>query len=762
MTIERRDVSSRISAGNFGRPGTPLGHSRPRKGPDYGRLLNSLGVVAQEFAREEQADQEAAAGAAIREVLIETKNSSREERAAAINKVREQFSDQGTFVSLFAKENPAVKTIDKINGRAQALTTRGTINQIMQDTAGEPLEVRQEKLLAAVQESAAFTQGISDESHQNYMKNITEFALQADDNLVSQESIRIKTENQNKVYNNYILEAEEMFNFYSGVDAETMSNDPEAFQAGQASLDTDEAQSDMKEIIEKTGRELYQDTLAVGGTKEEASQRLANYVHHMAKKYNRPEIITNAMGIPLSNGLKLKDVHGAALDKAEESVTQSLVRKQASFRQQAEMQRNKEFQAQYHTTRANNEVMIQRAKDNPENTELTQEALTSVRQQREELIATQSNYEDNPDHFSRMLGILNHNVADLEDSLGDPMVEETAMDMITKGTMNSEWYITNANKLDNVYKKRVQAYLGEERSAATANAAQQAKNVKLLASHDIQEPMSVAIDNYNARINNSITKLQLETLQASGKLGRIITAKDIDEAGWQAVRALDAAQFPNSGTAQAPHDERKAAYQKAADAKWQEATKILDEAQGVTDPNLEELPVEIIPEGAENITPQSQAALNKVFSTSDQDTITFDEAQSIQQLPSETFGTPQREAKARTAATVAIIRNSQDMTVEAAVRQVLVDAEKAGDKFDPSNDKHLEWLQSVLEKGFNETPYKPKLAKGVSRAHDPTRGMTLGEFLGGNFDPRNVEHLISPEQLGDMDKLREMLGASEQ
>jgi len=107
MTIERRQISNSINAGNFGRPGTPLGLASQPKGPDLGRLMKSLGVAADSFAGEAQEDNKAAAGAAIREVLINTKGKSREERATAINGVREQFDDQGFFLNAWTDENPA-------------------------------------------------------------------------------------------------------------------------------------------------------------------------------------------------------------------------------------------------------------------------------------------------------------------------------------------------------------------------------------------------------------------------------------------------------------------------------------------------------------------------------------------------------------------------------------------------------------------------------------------------------------------------------
>ena len=411
MTIERRQIQNTIQSGNFGRPGVPLGHRRAKKGPDFGRLMKTLGVVADDVAAGLQEDNEAAAGAAVREVLIDTKGKSREVRAEALSKVRADFEDQGLFLNAYTNNNPAVRTIDKINGRAQAQTTKSTLNNIMQSTAGESLEVRQEKILAALHESRAFTEGLSDETKQSYLESITGHALAVDDKLVAQEAIRIREQNKSKVYNNYVIEGEEIFNFYAGQDSEAMNNDPIAFQAGQKAMDDDEAQSDMAEIITKTGKELYSDTIAVGGSKQEASEQLANYATYMAKKYNRPELIEHAMDIQVSDGLKLKDVHGAALDAAQEQVAQARVRKQASFKQQAEIQRGKEFKVQYDTTYADNATMIQRAKQDAEDTELTQEALTSLRKQREDLINTKANYEDNPDHFGRMIKLLNHNVA---------------------------------------------------------------------------------------------------------------------------------------------------------------------------------------------------------------------------------------------------------------------------------------------------------------------------------------------------------------
>lgn len=761
MPIERRQISNSINAGNFGRPGTPLGLARQGKGPDFGRMMKSLGVVADKFAGEEQADNEAAAGTAIREVLINTKGQSKEDRATAINGVRDKFDDQGFFLNAWTNENPAVKTIDKINGRAQALTTRGTINQLMQDSVGESLETRQELLLAAVQDAGKFTQGISDESYDTYLKDITNYALTTDDQLISQESIRVKTENQNKVYNNYVLEGEEVFNFYAGQDADAMNTDPAAFQAGQASLDGEEAQSDMKEIITKTGAEMYQDQLSMGSSKQEASQKVANYVHHLAKKYNRPEIITNGMDIKLSDGLTLKDVHGAKMDEAETAIGQAKVRKQASFKQQAEIQRKKEFKIQYDTTYIDNLTMIQRAKGSPDDNSLTQEALVSVRTQTEDLIATKANYKGNPDHFAKMLNMLNHNVADLETSLGDPMVEQQAIEMVAKGTMDGEWYLMNSNKIDDVTKSKVQAYLGNERKSATDNAAAQIKRIKLLEASAIEAPMDHAIDDYKAFTENSLTRLEIETLQDRGVVGDIITSKEIRDAGWQAVLNLDAAHYDKTKEAQAPPAERAKAYNEGAGAKLKEANEIKDKLRKREEPE-EQAPTAPKEVEGSKLSPEAQSGFTKAVTGTDLGTITFDEAQALGDLPSEAFHTPKQELQARQTATTAIINNSPDMTIEAAVRLMIVDMDKAGEKFDPSNATHLSVLQSILEGGFARTVFRPNVAKGVSLAHTEHAGKTLGEFLSEEFDPRTAEHLIHPDQLGDINKLRAMLGATEQ
>jgi len=308
----------------------------------------------------------------------------------------------------------------------------------------------------------------------------------------------------------------------------------------------------------------------------------------------------------------------------------------------------------------------------------------------------------------------------------------------------------NQNKIDDITKSRVSSYLGNERKATTDNQAAAIRNSKLLQANSIASPMKSKIEAYNARTANAVTRDAIAILQNSNQLGRVITGKDIDEAGWQAVRELDAIHYGETKEAQAPHADRVKAYSDAADAKFQEAMKVMD----TLEPKAR-------PEGA-TATKDIDTAFNKAVSETEQGQLTFDEAQLLSDLPSKEFQTPQQERRVKVAATVATIQNSPDITIEAAVRQVIVDMAKTGDKFDPNKPAHLTELQSLLERAFAKTDFKPNVAKGVSLSHTPDAGKKLGQFLREEFDPRTVEHLIHPDQLGDIEKLREMLGTAEQ
>ena len=198
--------------------------------------------------------------------------------------------------------------------------------------------------------------------------------------------------------------------------------------------------------------------------------------------------------------------------------------------------------------------------------------------------------------------------------------------------------------------------------------------------------------------------------------------------------------------------------------KWQEAQPTVEQLEG---DNAKTAPKET--EGSAKVErePEVDAAITKATSESDMDTITFDEAQALQILPEDQFDNPQQARRAKTVATTAIIKNTPDMTVEAAIRQVIVDINKSDEKFDPTNSSHMSGLRSILATGFDEREWKRNLLKGTSIDHLGRNKETLGQFiqsidLSDTKRMQTLHNLIAPEQLGDLNKIRDMLGSTEQ
>ena len=144
MAIQRQSTKSGLSAGNFGKAGTPLASIHQPTGPNLDRLARSLGVGIESAVGKQQAEDTDAAKAAVQEALLKTKNSSPEERAQVLGNVRAQFEDQSLFMKLFTDENPAVQAMDKITGLAKANETKQALLAASEQNKHLSLEEQQE------------------------------------------------------------------------------------------------------------------------------------------------------------------------------------------------------------------------------------------------------------------------------------------------------------------------------------------------------------------------------------------------------------------------------------------------------------------------------------------------------------------------------------------------------------------------------------------------------------------------------------------
>jgi hypothetical protein len=474
MPLERQKLTQGIQSGNFGQAGVPLA-SKPQSGPDYGRLLSSLGVIAGKAAEEKQAVNVDAAAAAIREATLDTKTKKkgmtkadhREWQAHTINSVRNQFEDQGAFLDIFAGENKAIQTIDKFNGRAKALESRSAMRRIMESTKGQPLEEREAQLMAVMQSGMDFTDSISTKSKESYLEAITEQGLANADELLSDQNAQVLFESKQSITNTSELELYELAETMGGFALEDSNRDPAAFASSQSNLDQIENVEALRKAVSAKGQETYE-SLSQLGSRQEASQGAADSLIRMAIKMNRPEILDSAEDIKLPNGNTLQQQHGIQLEKAKGDLQDSWLRKQAAFRDQAASNQVTANNQHYTGTLAPLQAAVSNAQLNLDDSAALTEAFTAINTTTEDFDRDRKAgvYKGNEAHATRMSKMLTTQRLTLESSFGDQTAESIILGKLANRTLTQDEYNQYAHRLGPATKKQAYIFIQPEIAAA--------------------------------------------------------------------------------------------------------------------------------------------------------------------------------------------------------------------------------------------------------------------------------------------------------
>ena len=337
MAIGRQSTKAGIASGNFGRAGTQLA-STGSNGPDVGRLLKTLGIAAQETVQTRQRENVDAASAAIRETIIRTKRRpegmTKEDhmvyQQSELEKVRTEFSDQGLFVEAFTNENPAVKAMDSIAGRARALQAKNTMRQVMSNTAGQPLDVQQNSVFEALRQENDLTRGLSEGAHASFLEGIQNEAINIDDAILSRHAERIKQMNLAEVKDTNYKELDDRMAQIANVYSPEMNSDIDFFSSGRENLKNNF--DDAKDAVSKHAMDVYEKSVILSGDREAAGAQAVDLVVQAADRYNMPELLDTLETMSGGNKKPLASFHRAQIDKARAQIEAGVVRKEQSLR----------------------------------------------------------------------------------------------------------------------------------------------------------------------------------------------------------------------------------------------------------------------------------------------------------------------------------------------------------------------------------------------------------------------------------------------
>ena len=668
MPIERQQLQHSIGAGNFGQAGVPLA-STGKKGPDYGRLLDSLGVTAGKVAEENQKVNVDAAKAAIREATINsksrpkgmTKEAHRDFQRNTINSVREQFEDQGAFLDIFAGENKAVQTIDDFNGRAKALEVRNTMKQLMVN-----------KLLLAMQEGSSFTNSISERSKQSYLDAITAAGLQNADQLLAEDNERTKQLGMASIYDTTYKEVDELLAPMAGSFPAEMREDIEFFDASQANMQ--ENLPAMQDALLKkvqglrTGMKDFTNDSVVAGSKA------AELVIATARRNMMPELLDVADADADGSGTPLSKFHKEEFDKAR----QEILRERATIQQNLTNKKAMEVQraniAQHAEQAAKVGDNSRAALDDEEDESLAIKALEDIDNRMATLKADADagKYKDNLAHYTRMMDNLAYHKNLIGTSVGDPAVENEGILRSENGTLNTEWVTMNAKRLGRATKQQLEFKLRKQAAAASAGQADQIREQKKEDFYQMTKSTDEMGNEHETYMKGNAEVLQ--QMQAKGLIGKLVDAEDVQAGGLSSLRRANGVAF--AAGKELTYSEQKEAYDQGtteAIAKLQAQRKALDDYNATLKSDLA------------SATGAEEAKELKV----DDDT-TLEQAQAI-------ISNEHAPAALKIEALGMSIRNQPDLPISAAVREFVV---AQGTNYDAENPKHVQALKNVLTSGF--------------------------------------------------------------
>ena len=712
MPIERQQIQHGIQSGNFGRSGTPLPLGSGQAGPDFGRLLKSLGVIGGKVAEDRQEVNVDAAAAAIREVTLQTKvkpkdmtdDEYRELRIGALNEVRDRFDDQGMFLDIFAGENKAVQTIDKFNGRAKALEVRNTMKQLMENTKGLTLAEREDKLMAAIQDGAAFTESISTGSRQSYLDAITEAGLQNADQLVAEDMERTKNLGVARIYDTGFKETEESLSVIAGAYPDAMKEDLDFFTSSQRNMG--ENLEAMKDVLRgklkdvRTGVKDFTHDSVIAGDKS------AELLISQAKRYMMPELLDLAEENIDGSGNTIAKFHREEIEKARASINQV----RSTTRQNLQNKRNMEVSAgnkeRYENLQIDIGSQTREALNNPAKADLATSALSAIQNSRSRLEeeAESGLYKNNGKAYLDQMEYLNYQEALIGKTVGDPSIEAQARALIENRTLTEVWFINNRRNIGPEVMPEIDAFLSpamgktpEERASIRLN--EQINNTEASA------PIISFVTDYQARLEALPKKLASK--QAMGTLGGLITTGEAHKAGMLGVNKA----IRDKNGEPLTKDEYIEAYNAGFEPLRKRIESHLKEmnALGASKPSE---------------TPEGKAPDTSTEAV--EEGTPFDEAQSI-------INDPKASAEEKLEAIEASIKSQPDLPLSAAVREFVVATDGT---YDPTNAGDRKILKDLLVNSYGSVSQIDELdlssissVKGFLRGLDDDVAGDKEEFM---------------------------------
>jgi hypothetical protein len=455
MAIRRQATKTGLASGNFGTAGTPLPSVSQAGGPDYGRLVKSLGVAVGSAVESRQKENVESASAAIRQVILDTKQrpagvSKEDHKKFQMNSlaaVRAQFEDQGVFLEAFAKENPAVQVMDKISGRARALETKNAMAQALENNKDKPLEEQQELLFKILEQDGAMTEGISEGTNNAFLESITESAIAFDDRLLANHAERTKQLGVATLSDAYFKLGNDKLSAIAGVDSATMNTDINKFQEGRQAIQNNLVST--KIDIANKAKEMYSDIRTTSGDSVVAGNKAVDFVVQMATQYNTPELLDTLEEVKAGNRQPLAALHREQIQQARTQIQGGIVRREQALRAKRESEISAHTKQEYagYAQQANEAISTaQMNLGDPVAVGMARDTMNTLMTKFNK-DKNSGKYSDNPEQALRINKTLISNQLALNSTFGDAAAEAIVTEAITNGSFNQAMFNRYADRL---------------------------------------------------------------------------------------------------------------------------------------------------------------------------------------------------------------------------------------------------------------------------------------------------------------------------
>lgn len=457
MPVERRDIGSTIGGGNFGSRGTPLGYSAPRKGPDLGRLVNSLGALGKHLkddANEEENKVASEAELETHKAILENmrprdgeSNSEHKKRIdAAVDRVRTKYDtrDKSISASLFVKDDLALKAIDRVQTERRAHRIRNEISLIRRNNPHQSTEEFMAQVDSIMNDGFAGLSHVSKEDKIAFLKEVNSHAL---NEIGIMRDIGEKNFQENGLRElegaSFELTMDKLGTAI-GVSAEQANDSLDKFREFHTNFSFNEKQ--LTADLSDNMQDVYNKALAItGGDKKRSQDQALAYAVSVAKTTGRPEVLDHLANTKIDgSGTKLNRYYAKQVAAIKEDIAKQVEVTRDYLTKKENLRIREGNKSQLDSAYVEYQSMIQRVVSDPHNFDTLTEANKTIKDHRQKIFDdfNLGRFKGNEAQAGDMLKLINA----MESTLNAKEGNIESVTAFRVGMFNGEWSIEDHHK----------------------------------------------------------------------------------------------------------------------------------------------------------------------------------------------------------------------------------------------------------------------------------------------------------------------------